>query len=123
MKYSLIIICTAVLSAYNLYAQDSYFLVSGKVTDNKDLKGIPYVNVYIEEIALGTVTNADGDYELKVPVQFKDKQLFFSCIGYQTKKYNISSQLNVNLKENPYEIGEVIVKPLKIEHPLKIISE
>ncbi|MCD4792841.1 MAG: prolyl oligopeptidase family serine peptidase [Bacteroidales bacterium] len=113
MKCLLIIICTTVLSLYNLYAQDSYFLVSGKVINNKDLKGIPFVNVYIEEIALGTVTNEDGDYELKVLVQFKDKQLTFSCIGYQTKKYNIKAQLNVNLKENLYEIDEVIVKPLK----------
>jgi len=113
MKHLLIIFSIVIININNLFAQDSYFLVSGKVIDNTNLKGIPYVTIYVDNTATGTVSNIDGDYELNVPIQYKDKQLSFSCIGYKTEKYNLKSQLNVKLIKDLYKIDEVIVKPVK----------
>ena len=50
--------------------QDTAFKTfTGKVIDHSTKKPVVFANVYLIGSSLGTVTNAEGEFVLKVPVQ------------------------------------------------------
>ena len=87
--------------------------ISGTVTDKQSGEALPGVNVYIEELSKGTVTDIRGRYVLK---NLPEKELFirFSFIGYQTvvKKVKIghkNPELDVEMETMVIQGQEVVV--------------
>jgi len=56
---------------------------SGTVIDAETRDPIVFANVYLVGSSLGTVTNADGEFIIKVPSTETSKELGFSYLGYQ----------------------------------------
>ncbi|KAA5549171.1 TonB-dependent receptor [Adhaeribacter rhizoryzae] len=82
--------------------------VRGKVTDEKN-QALPGVSIQVKGTTLGTVSNADGTYDISVP---DDKAvLIFSYIGYTSQEVSVKSQgpLNIVLKEDLAKLEEVVV--------------
>lgn len=102
----LLVVCAFLLSV-PLSAQS---IVKGKVTDN-DGTGIPGVNIIIKGTALGTATDAGGDFSLGIPDGTVDPVLVFSFIGYATQEQQVSgrSTLDVKLVADAKELNEVVV--------------
>lgn len=64
--------------------QDTSFVTfTGKVIDNTTRKPVVFANVYLIGSSLGTVTNADGEFVLKVPVAELSRKVGFSNLGYK----------------------------------------
>ncbi len=64
--------------------QDTTFVTfTGKVIDNTTRKAVVFANVYLIGSSLGTVTNADGEFVLKVPVAELGRKVGFSNLGYK----------------------------------------
>ncbi|MDX1286008.1 MAG: TonB-dependent receptor plug domain-containing protein, partial [Draconibacterium sp.] len=83
--------------------------VTGVVTSGEDDSPIPGVSVMLKGTTLGTITNLDGEYTLKVP---DDGQiLVVSFIGMKTQEIEIGSQttIDVALVEDVFGIDEVVV--------------
>ncbi|MFN4144232.1 MAG: SusC/RagA family TonB-linked outer membrane protein [Runella sp.] len=82
--------------------------VSGKVSA-PDNDAVPGVNILVKGSNVGTVTKADGTYQINVPA--KGGTLVFSFIGYKTKEVEVSSQttLNVALEADLVNLSEVVV--------------
>lgn len=82
--------------------------VSGRVNSPEN-EGIPGVNVLIKGVITGTVTGADGSYQLAVPA--KGGTLVFSFIGYKTMEVPTGDQTTVNVKLVPdlTNLDEVVV--------------
>lgn len=80
--------------------------VSGKVTDEKGVP-IPGVTVLIKGTTKGTATDFDGSYTIIVPNP--ENVLVFSALGHATQEVLVSNQtvINVELKEEMNELGEV----------------
>jgi len=57
--------------------------IKGVVKDSLTGKPIPYVNIWVEHENAGTTSKEDGTFEIKAA---KEKPLFFSIIGYHSKK-------------------------------------
>jgi TonB family protein len=83
-------------------------LVSGKIVSAEDGEALPGVNVVIKGTSKGTVTDAQGQYQLAVP---NDARLQFAFIGFETAEYAIPAQgaLDVQLQENVMQLSEVVV--------------
>ena len=83
--------------------------VKGKVSSDSDNLGIPGVNVRIQDTNQGTITDVDGNYELKVPSS--SSVLVFSFVGYKTSEVRVGSQsiINVVLAESAKSLDEVVV--------------
>lgn len=98
-------------SFYNTYNMaptgDFTHLVSGQVSSS-DGSPIPGVNVVVKGTATGTVTNAEGQYHLYVPV---NGVLVFSFIGYMTEELLIGSKavVDAQLQEDVQSLAEVVV--------------
>jgi hypothetical protein len=64
--------------------QDTAFKVfTGKVIDHATRKPVVFANVYLIGSSLGTVTNADGEFVIKVPVTELNRKLGISNLGYK----------------------------------------
>lgn len=68
-----------------LAAQDNvekYTIVSGVIKDKSNKKKLEHVNVSISESNIGTITNTDGEFSLKIPESIQAKDIEVSHIGY-----------------------------------------
>jgi len=82
--------------------------IKGRITDENGLP-LPGVNVAVKGTAIGTTTDADGNYSLQIPDDAKT--LTFSFIGYTTKEVEIGTQteINVALVTDIKTLSEVVV--------------
>ncbi len=86
----------------------SQIQVSGKVVDENGTS-LPGVSVVQKGTSKGTITNADGVFNISVNT--KDAILEFSFIGYLIKEREIGNQTNIKVQMTPDLIGldEVVV--------------
>ena len=98
MTRQTIIILTALLSAFNMLAQNlPESTVTGLVFDESTGKPLPYANVLVKGSSIGTVTNFKGEFRISIPTNFKSDSLRISYIGYKTNSVAIS-ELSRNSK-------------------------
>ncbi|WP_300434436.1 DUF5686 and carboxypeptidase regulatory-like domain-containing protein [Christiangramia sp.] len=95
----------------------SVFQLSSQIIGEvKDENGnpLPYVNIYTKTGSIGTTTNDEGIYELKIN-QTGDYTLVFQFLGYKTFKKEITANnfpitVNVTLKAESTSLDEVTVQ-------------
>ena len=107
-KHIRVLFCMmCILVASNAMAQER--TVTGTVTDQSDGLPLPGVSVRIDGTTGGTVTGADGKFTIKVLAA--NSVLTFSFIGYELQKITIpaSNTINVALKTDAQQLGEVVV--------------
>ncbi|MEX0648739.1 MAG: SusC/RagA family TonB-linked outer membrane protein [Balneolaceae bacterium] len=93
--------------------------VTGQVTDSETGETLIGVNILIEELGLGTSTNADGSFELpNVPAG--EYQLEARYIGYNTLQRTVTitdneeTVLNLQMSVSTSELDELVVTALGI---------
>jgi TonB-linked SusC/RagA family outer membrane protein len=82
--------------------------IRGVITD-KSGNPLPGVNIQIEGTTIGSISDAEGKYQ--IDVQSRDNVLIFSFIGYNSQKVRVGNNnvIDVNLEENLSALDEVIV--------------
>ena len=107
MKRTITLILT-LICALATWAQSDVIEVSSHVVDAKTGEALPYVNIYVAP-GIGTITNADGDFTLKVN---PEASLRISFVGYETTHVK-ASNLPQRLKLTPMSrtLSEVEVIP------------
>lgn len=122
-----------VILSCNILAQ-SMSKYSGIVVSKKDTAVIPYVNIRIENNFIGTVTNAEGLFEINLNDKSKTIKVLLSHINYRDTFFFISqnqtnylklTERNIDLDEinilaqNPYTIVEATNNKLATYFPNK----
>lgn len=93
--------------------------VVGKVIDKLGGGGMSGVNITVKGTTIGTVTDVNGNYSLKLPENAQS--LVFAFIGYKTQEVLINSNLiNVELQEDETQLQEVVVVGYGIQKKEKI---
>jgi TonB-linked SusC/RagA family outer membrane protein len=100
------VLLLTVLSYGQLWAQDR--TVTGKVTAADDGTALPGVNVIVKGSNNGTITTADGRYNISVP---DNAILVFSFIGLNTQEVPVGTRnvIDVRMQSDVRELGEIIV--------------
>ncbi|SRX54747.1 carboxypeptidase-like regulatory domain-containing protein [Aequorivita sp. CIP111184] len=86
--------------------------LKGKVADFLTYGPIESASVYIENTTIGSITNADGNFVLKVPQEHLKDTLVISSIGYKSFKVVISEFENgsdIFLEEDVASLDEVVI--------------
>lgn len=93
----------------NLSAENFSRTITGKVTGTDDGQALPRVTVLLKGTTIGTLTDADGNYTLSIPDE--KGTLVFRYLGYATQEIQIGKSIviNVKLKPDATELGEVVV--------------
>jgi hypothetical protein len=79
-----------------MYAQngsDSYFTVTGQLKDSKTGDKIIYANISVPGTGIGTVSNSDGEFTLKVDKSLNIDVFEVAHLSYATKKFKISESI------------------------------
>lgn len=93
-------------------------IIQGKVIDSVTNTGLSYVNIGIANKGVGTVSDKDGVFKLKLNEKTTSNDtILFSFIGYETRKVLVSSLKNKNttllLEPKTTFLSEVLIKPRK----------
>ncbi len=75
---------------------EKYFFLTGKIIDKKKKEAIPYASISLYNKPIGTITNSDGDFLLKIHPDNIFDTLTISCMGYA----QINIQANKILDED-----------------------
>ncbi len=98
----------------------SQITIQGKVVNQSDQNAIAYTNIGIANTGIGTISNEDGSFSLKVPTPNLNDTLCFSGIGFIKRNIPVQSFLTqgviVNLKEHVTQLNEVTVTSKKEEY-------
>lgn len=109
MKIKLFLLC-AIFFGWQSFSQD--YTIEGKVTDNG--KALPGVSVYAKSTNYGTVTDENGDYQLKVsPGTYT---LIFNFGNRREFKVNVDSnqRLDVDMSKAEEALDEVLVQAFRV---------
>ena len=116
LLFVLLLFCTAAIAQTRVS-------VTGSVTGNDGLP-LPGVSVVVKGTTRGVSTDFDGKYEIQVA---PNEVLEFSSMGYASQLRKIEAKkgtftLNIVLKEEAQQLGEVVVTALGIKREQKALS-
>ncbi|HOK36889.1 MAG TPA: carboxypeptidase-like regulatory domain-containing protein [Paludibacteraceae bacterium] len=99
---------------YQQQAQD-YLEYKGKIIDRSNKKVLPFAHLRVEGTNISTVSNAEGEFLIKIPEELKDKKLIISYIGYKNAEFPFYQLNTENIR--------IALEPFVIELPeINIIS-
>lgn len=121
----IIIIVFSVLSlATSVYARkdSGYITVNGVVKDIKSKKKLEQASISIQGTGIGTVSNEDGVFSIKVKDSLQTKVLEVSHLGYFNQKLDITDNtdnVTIFLTPNEKSLKEVVIQSAD---PLKLVE-
>ncbi|WP_299102619.1 carboxypeptidase-like regulatory domain-containing protein [uncultured Winogradskyella sp.] len=69
---------------FSLNAQTDFKEFNGKIVDGKTNKVLEAASLNINGTNISTISNSDGEFTLKVPVDYSDSKVMISLLGYNT---------------------------------------
>lgn len=110
-----------------LWAQDNtgnYITISGVVRDKHNKKKLEYVNISIPGSNIGTVTNAEGEFSLKIKETDRNKMADVSHVGYFNSKISLgeNSSKKQTIWMSPY-INLLNEVTIHAQNPIYIVQE
>ena len=100
------------IGSFRCYAVET--IIVGEVVNETTGEAVPNVNIRFRGTKIGTTSDENGNYVLRVDMQAKE-QLIFSAVGYYTQRFDIEpgamAGLQVALRERTATLSEVVVSP------------
>ncbi|MCB0521415.1 MAG: SusC/RagA family TonB-linked outer membrane protein [Lewinellaceae bacterium] len=111
-KWAGVICLTLFCSFSGLFAQKT---ITGIVKDAKTSEPVPGATIMVKGTSVGTISEADGSFEIKVPAG--SQELEVSYIGYEGQLVAVTNAnvVNILLLENTQQLSEVVITALGIE--------
>ena len=113
-KIILIITCFLTMSSLSAQKEKSAHDLKGKVVNAGTNTPVSYTNIGIEGTYFGTASDAEGNFELNIPAEFSDRQIFFSAVGFKNRKFPVSDLFGkdfnlIKLEAQTYSIEDIDV--------------
>lgn len=87
--------------------ENAAVVFKGIVTDAEKKFKIAYVSISVKGRNLGTISNTDGEFELKIPEMMLGDSILISCLGYQ--------QITKAVASVQKEPEQILLKPVSIQ--------
>lgn len=104
--------------------ESHYISVSGVIKDKKSKKKLEYVNVSVPGTGIGTVTNEDGEFLIKINDSINAKSIEISHLGYSNYRLPIDKRtttgVEILLNANVNLLDEVVVESME---PLELVRK
>lgn len=115
---SLSMIAILTLGVSYTFAQNgtTYFTVNGVVKDSKTKQKVVFASISVPGTNVGTVSNSDGEFTIKVQKSLNASEFEISHLGYLNKKFTITDNGTgeQTFFIDPYsvELQELVVRPV-----------
>jgi TonB-linked SusC/RagA family outer membrane protein len=117
----ILLVCLAVFCiSQDVSAQERQ--ISGRVTDQEKNETLPGVTILVKGTAIGTATDAAGNFTLSVPDV--NSILVVSSIGYLSREIPVDNNtvINIVLSTDVTQLQEVVVTALNMERSVKSLG-
>ncbi|MFW5831849.1 MAG: carboxypeptidase-like regulatory domain-containing protein, partial [Prolixibacteraceae bacterium] len=100
-------------------------VISGKIINEVTNEPISYTNIGLENTFIGTASNAEGNFQLEIPKDMVDRNIYFSALGFKNDTFPVSQLFNkeyiiVKLEPRSYDIEDVDIAE-KSRVPFRIL--
>ncbi len=95
-----------------LLAQQKTITISGKVTDKETGELLIYATVGLRGLPIGTISNAKGEFDFYIPIEYAAETVQISMIGYESFVVPVTkaeSFTEFKLKKGLTVLSEVVV--------------
>ncbi len=96
-------------------AQGTYITISGLLKDAGTGDKITFASISVPGTGIGTISNSDGEFTLKVNNSLNSGEFEVSHLGYATKRFKISESTGIQktflLEIQPVQLKEIPVVP------------
>jgi hypothetical protein len=120
-KLSLILFFAAPLLGF---AQD--ITISAKVVDKETNEPLGYASVGLKSIAIGTISNGQGEFDFHMPAEYRNEVMVISMLGYKNFEAPVWSLTGVpqviKLDKSPIMLEEVVVSDTMLAHDILDIA-
>ncbi len=89
-RYSLIAVLFLITQVSFAQTENDFFEISGVVEDVETKKQIPQTGIRIKDTNIGTISNSDGEFSLKIPNEYRSFDIEVAHLGYISKSVPIS---------------------------------
>ncbi len=96
----------------SLWAQEMQ-MVTGEVVSAETQRPLPGVQVSVRGTRIGTITDAEGQFTLRVPSGAE--QLVFTNIGYRTRMIDVSPTMRIELETEAIGLEGLVVTALGVQ--------
>lgn len=112
----------ALMFIIGLQVAQAQKVISGKVTSSEDSTGIPGATILVKGTSIGTSTDVNGRYSLKVPVG--KNVILVSFVGMKPLEITLgeSAVYNVLLHPSVLELEDVVITALGIKREKKSLG-
>ncbi|QZE14727.1 SusC/RagA family TonB-linked outer membrane protein [Halosquirtibacter laminarini] len=119
-KFSLVF--ALLMSVTTLFAQEK--TLTGNVKSDQDGLPIPGATVMVKGTSIGTVTDFDGNYKLRIPAEHSNGTVIVQFIGLKSQEVAYSGQdvLNFVLEADTEQLDDVVVTALGIKREKKSLG-
>lgn len=104
--------------------EEACFTISGALYDKETQEPIIYASVGIGEAGIGTITNQEGKFKLKLPLSLLNAEIIFSHLGYLPQHLSCRTIANKQnrflLEPSSLSLQEIVVRAV---NPLVVINE
>jgi hypothetical protein len=84
------IVLFLIISGGFAFSQPSYITISGQLKDSKTGEKITFATITVPNTGIGTVSNSDGEFLLKINTSLNAEYFEVSHLSYATKQFKIS---------------------------------
>lgn len=99
-------------------------LLRGRVVDRRSGKALPYATIALLETSLGSISNQQGEFSFKIPLDLPDPMMVVSYMGYRSRmlplSYPADNELTIELEKDLIPLQEVIIR---YSDPAKLLQE
>jgi len=96
-------------------SQNTFVTINGQLKDAATGEKIPYATITVPNTNIGTVSNSDGRFTLKVNSSLNAEYFEISHLSYETAKFKISESVGkdrtFNLEVRPIQLQQMSVVP------------
>ncbi len=98
-------------------------LLKGRVVDKRSGKPLAYATIALLETSQGSISNQQGEFSFKLPLDLPDPMIVISYMGYRSMMFPVSypvvEELEIGLEKELIPLQEVIIRysdPVKLLH-------
>ena len=100
-----------VLASLLAWSQD--ITISATVVDKESNEPLGYASVGLKAVPIGTISNANGEFDFHMPAQYRNDVMVISMLGYKNFEAPVWSLLDapqtIRLEKSPIVLQEIVV--------------
>ena len=93
-----------------------FFTIRGVVKDGASERTLEYANISLKNTNIGTITNTDGYFSLKISNETKNAHIEIAHIGFNSITIpidkNVQKQLTITLEPTPRVLDQITIKAI-----------